>query len=140
MVESAREVRGSVRVGGKNPNSVWWNEEIKAAVRRKEGAWKGLLAASDKETKERCMEAYRKERKKVKRCIIQSKKKVNEHFGRKINEDVIGNRKLFWKEVSNAKEGKVKSCSRVKDGNGSWHRGRTNRERSGRNILKFCII
>ena len=33
----------------------------------------------------------------------QSKKKVNEQFGRKMNEDVNGNRKLFWKEVSNAK-------------------------------------
>ena len=27
-----------------------------------------------------------------------------------------GNRKLFWKEVSKAKGGKVESCSRVKDG------------------------
>ena len=25
----------SVRVGGKNPKSVWWNDDIKAAVRRK---------------------------------------------------------------------------------------------------------
>ena len=38
MVESAREVCGSVRVGGKNPKNVWWNEEIKAAIRRKEAA------------------------------------------------------------------------------------------------------
>ena len=28
-----------------------------------------------------------------------------------------GNGKLFWKEVSNAKEGKVESYSRIKDGN-----------------------
>ena len=34
-----------------------------------------------------------------------------------MNEDVNGNRKLFWKEVSNAKGGKVESCSRIKDGN-----------------------
>ena len=27
--------------------SVWWNDEIKAAVRIKEAAWKGVLAASD---------------------------------------------------------------------------------------------
>ena len=36
MVESAREVCGSVRRGEKNPKSVWWNDEVKAAVRRKE--------------------------------------------------------------------------------------------------------
>ena len=40
------------------------------------------------------MEAYRKEKIKVKRCIIQSKKKVNEQFGRKMNEDVNGSMKL----------------------------------------------
>ena len=52
-------VCGSVRVEGKNPKSVWWNDEIKAAVRRKEDAWKRVLAASDEENKERCMEVYR---------------------------------------------------------------------------------
>ena len=51
MVESPREVCGSVRVGGKNPKSLWWNDEIKAAVRRKEAAWKEVLAASNEEIK-----------------------------------------------------------------------------------------
>ena len=36
MVENAREVCGSVRVGRKNPKSVGWNNEVKAAFRRKE--------------------------------------------------------------------------------------------------------
>ena len=45
MVESAREVRGSVRVGGK----------------RNEATWKRVLAGSNEETKEKCMEAYRGE-------------------------------------------------------------------------------
>ena len=52
MVESARETCGSVRVEGKNPKSVRWNDEIKTAVGRKEAAWKGFLAASDEERKE----------------------------------------------------------------------------------------
>ena len=83
MVESA-----SMRLNEsweKNPKSVWWNDEIKAEVRRKKPAWKGVLAASDEETKQRCMEAYREKKKTIKRCIIQSKKKVNEQFVRKIN-------------------------------------------------------
>ena len=33
----------------------------------------------------------------------------------------IGN--CFWKEVSNAKGGRVESCSRVKDGNGRTAQG-----------------
>ena len=66
MLESAREVRGSVRVGRKNPKSMCWNDEIKAAVRRKEADWK-VLAASDEKEKERYMEVYREEKRKVTR-------------------------------------------------------------------------
>ena len=46
------------------------------------------------------MEELTKEKREVKRCIYQSKKEVNEQFGRKMNHMVNGNRKLFWKEVS----------------------------------------
>ena len=58
----------------------------------------------------------------IKRCLYHTKK-VNEHFGRNMNEDVNGNKELFWKEVNNAKGGKVESCSRVKDGNGRLTQG-----------------
>ena len=78
------------------------------------------MGARDEETKERCMEVYREEKRKVKSCIYQSKKKVNEQFGRKMNEDMNENRKLFWKKVNNSNEGKVESCSRIKDGNGKF--------------------
>ena len=53
---------------------------------------------------------HTEEKRKVKGRIYQSKKKANEQFGRKINEDVNGNRKFFWKVVE--------SCSIIKDGNG----------------------
>ena len=46
------------------------------------------------------MKVYKEEKRKVKRCIYQSKKEVQEQFGRKMNQDVNGNRILFWKEVS----------------------------------------
>ena len=51
MVESAREVCVSVRVGENNPKSVWWNDEAKAVVRRKGAAWKEVLATSDEDLK-----------------------------------------------------------------------------------------
>ena len=59
-----------MRVGGKNPKSVWWKDKIKVAVKRKETAWKRVLAASDEETKEGCMEGYREKKRKVKRCTL----------------------------------------------------------------------
>ena len=57
MVESAREVWGSVRVGRGNPKRVWWNDKVKGTVRRKEAAWKKVLGARDGEAKENCKEA-----------------------------------------------------------------------------------
>ena len=38
-----------------------------------------------------------KEKRKVKRCLYHSKKEVNEQFGRNMNKDINGNKKLFWK-------------------------------------------
>ena len=35
------------RTGGKNPKNVWWNDVIKAAVERKEAAWKKVLGSRD---------------------------------------------------------------------------------------------
>ena len=73
IVESARKVPGSVKVGGISPKSGWWNDEVKAAVRRKKAAWKVVLGATEEKAKERSMEVYEEEKIKVKRCIYQSK-------------------------------------------------------------------
>ena len=69
----------------------------------------------DKAPKERCIAAYKQEKRKVKRCIFPSK---NEQFGRKINQIVGGNRKIFWKDESKANGGKVESCIRIRNRNG----------------------
>ena len=45
------------------------------------------------------MEAYREEKKNVKMGIIHSKKKLNEQFGRKMNEDVNRNEERSIIEV-----------------------------------------
>ena len=104
MVESLREVCSSVQVGGRNPKSVWWNDHVKVVVKRKEDAWKEVLGVRDEDAMERCLEVYKEEKRKVKRCIYQSKEEVQEQFGRKMNQDVNVNRKLFWKEVRKVRE------------------------------------
>ena len=45
----------------------------------------GSVAARNEEAKERCIEAYREEKRKAKRYIYQNNTKVNEHFGRRMN-------------------------------------------------------
>ena len=41
-------------------------------------AWKEVLRGRDEDSKEKCMEAYKEEKKKIKSCMCQSKKEVNE--------------------------------------------------------------
>ena len=63
-----------------------------------------MLAASNEETKERLVEVYREEKRKVKRCIYQSKKKANKQFGWKMNLDGNGNRNCFGRRCVMRKE------------------------------------
>ena len=95
MVDNAREVCGSVRVRRINPKNVCRNGMLKDAVERKEAAWREVLGALDEVAKYRLIEDYKEEKGKVKRCIYLSEMEVNEHFGRKMNQDVDMNRKLF---------------------------------------------
>ena len=60
--ESAREVCSLVRIGRKNPKIVWWNDALRAVIKRMEDTWKSVFGARDEATKERCMEAYREEK------------------------------------------------------------------------------
>ena len=53
-----------------------------------------------------------------------------------MNEDVHGNRKLFWKEVR--KGGELLKNKRMEMG--GWYTERMKCERSKRSILKICIM
>ena len=75
IVESAREVFGSVKVWEKNPKSVQWNDKVKAAVKRKEDAWKVLQLAMKRQKKDVWEHT---EKRNAKRCIYQSKNEANE--------------------------------------------------------------
>ena len=61
------------------------------------------------------MEVYKEEKRKVKRCIYQSKNEINEQF-----EDIDGNKKFFW-NVSKVNGGTGKSYSRKRSEMGGWH-------------------
>ena len=41
---------------------MWWNDKVKAAARRKDAAWKKVLAVTDEEVNERCVEVHREEK------------------------------------------------------------------------------
>ena len=57
-----------------------------------------------------------------------------------MTEDGYGNRKLFWKEVSNVKGEKLKSCNRIKDGNRKLAQGEDEARKIWKDYFKICII
>ena len=71
MVESER----GMRVRGGNPKSGWWKDQVKAAVKRKEAAWKDVLGARDEDEKERCLEIYKKKRARIKGVYIKARRR-----------------------------------------------------------------
>ena len=77
----------------------------------------------------------KKKRKKLKGVYISEHKGSYEQFGRKMNKDDRGKKKLFWKEVSKTNRGKVESCSRIKDRNGGLAMG----EDEVRRIWEDCF-
>ena len=54
------------------------NDTVKATVERKEAARKEILGTGDEVAKERCMEVFEEEKRKIKGCIYQSQMEVNE--------------------------------------------------------------
>ena len=76
--------------GGKNPKSVWWNDDVKAAIRKNEPAEKDVLECRDEDAKERFIEVYRKKRERLKGAYIRGKKEVNKQLGRNMNQNFEG--------------------------------------------------
>ena len=61
-----REVCGSVRVWGKNPKCVWWNDEIKAVVRERRLLGSGYWQLAMKIQKKNVLKRTERRREKLK--------------------------------------------------------------------------
>ena len=61
-----------------------------------------MLGARDEDARERSLEVYKEEKRKVKRCIYQSKEEIQEQFGGRVensNKIKDGNRRLVLEET-----------------------------------------
>ncbi|KAK4327054.1 hypothetical protein Pmani_002500 [Petrolisthes manimaculis] len=88
--------------------SAWWTEEMKDAVDEKRKAYRRTLQRNvSEEVRERWKRDYNACKRQVKRMVSESKRRVDEEFGRKLSEKFRENKKLFWKEVKKERgEGK----------------------------------
>ncbi len=88
------------------PGNAWWTNEIKDAVEGKKGAYKKMLQRNLPEAvRARRKSEYKEWKKRVRELIRESKRKVDEEFGRKFSQNFCENKKLFWKEVKKARGG-----------------------------------
>ena len=61
-------------MGGKNPKSFLWNDEVKATMERKETSWKKVLETRDEVVKQ-ISEVINKERERLKGVYIRVKRR-----------------------------------------------------------------
>ncbi len=70
------------------------------------------------EVKARRKFEYKAWKKRVRRLIEESKKRVDEVFGRKLSQNFSENLKLFWKEVKKVRGGERSGDVRMRGENG----------------------
>ena len=76
MVDSEREVCGSVRVGGKN-------DDVKVVVKRMQATWKEMFGARGEYARERFRDINTEVKRKVKAVYIRAKRRlINSKEGR----------------------------------------------------------
>ncbi len=93
------------REWGKRKGNAWWTNEIKDAVEGKKKAYKKMLQRNlPEELKARRKSEYKEWKKRVRELIEESKRRVNEEFGRKLSHNFSEN-KVFWKEVKKMRGG-----------------------------------
>ena len=64
-----------MRMGGKNQKSVWWNDEVKVTVRRKEAVGRRGWQLAMKRQRKEVWKLTNKKRETLKRLYIRAKRK-----------------------------------------------------------------
>ncbi|KAK3889840.1 hypothetical protein Pcinc_006166 [Petrolisthes cinctipes] len=108
VMGTAAEVMGYKTQKKCKKGSAWWSEEVKDAVEKKRKAYRRTLQMNvSEEVKERWKREYNVCKRQVKKMVSESKRRVDEEFGKKLSEKFKENKKLFWKEVKRERgEGK----------------------------------
>ena len=86
IVEETKNVCGVSKIGAIKRATAWWNDQVKDAVNMKREKWMLLLQAvqGSNDWRNRKNE-YNESKQRTKRIISESKRRVNEDLGRKIN-------------------------------------------------------
>ena len=101
VMECTNEVCGMRRVGEqRRKGSEWWNEEVGRAVAEKRRAFEEWLQRRDRVTYDR----YRALA--VKLAVQAAKRMADRRWGKRLGNDLEGNKNIFWKEVKRVRKGR----------------------------------
>lgn len=103
ILETAKECCGTYvckNVSGRK-KSEFWNDEIKAAVKEKRVRWLKWMQNRNDES----LEAYRVQKRVVKRCVKEAKEKGWVKFGKDLEEAGQQRNKVFWSKVKKIRNG-----------------------------------
>ncbi len=92
--------------------------------RDKKRSYKKLLQRNlPEKVKARRKSEYRDWKNRVRELIKESKRRVDEEFGRKLSQNFRENKKLFWKEVKKVRGGERSGAVRMRGEDGEPVRG-----------------
>ncbi len=98
VMDVADDVVGWRERGGRKKGNTWWTNDMKDAVERKKRAYKKMLKRNlPEEVKARRKSEYNDWKNRVRELIEESKRRVDEEFGRKLSQNFIENKKLSGK-------------------------------------------
>ncbi len=90
VMEVANEVVGWRERKGRKKGNAWWTSEIKDAVEQKKRTYRKMLQRNLlEEVKARRKSEYKEWKKRVRRLIEESKRRVDEEFGRKLSSAIL---------------------------------------------------
>ena len=92
VIRVARTVCGTHRINTNKKQTAWWNESIKGQIKIKKKTWLRYLCNRTEDN----YNIYKKQREKAKNMIRESKKQTWKEFGEKLEQDSVGNQKLFY--------------------------------------------
>lgn len=114
LLETSKEVCGTILLDNTRKQTAWWNEEIKNQVKAKKDKWKIHLRTKTEES----YKIYKDQRNKVKELVKEAKKKAWEDFGLKMEQDSKSNQKLFYKVLKSIRKGPQEVPKQIKNKNG----------------------
>ena len=119
MISSVADSCGRKRLRtaeGSEKSILWWNQDVKEAIRAKKDAFKALLqnrSSSDLQSR------YSEARKTAAQSVKMSKERSSEEFSRRLDSNYLLANKVFWQTIRRLHGKSLSTTTSIKDSTGN---------------------